>query len=144
MNDIQGEVAMEQLKYAIQHSKLKELNMSYNAIGDSGVKILATALNSICSLENLNLTSCDFTASGAFTLFQHLAKNSKLREITLDKNHLDGKKLRILRDCISNNNGLSSLSMNGCRLGDEGLYFIALGLIKNRKLRSLSVHSNNF
>lgn len=47
---------MEKLKLAMQHSALKELDLSYNSLGNAGLKVLATALSSACTLEQLNLT----------------------------------------------------------------------------------------
>ena len=61
----------------------------------------------------------------------------------MDKNFLDGKKLRILKEFVGNNNGLTLLSMNQCRLGEEGAFFIAVGLAKNKKLRTLILSGNN-
>jgi len=52
-------------------------------------------------------------------------RNIKLKELICDKNPLEGKKLRVLREMLLNNNGLQTLSMNQCCLGEEGAYFIA-------------------
>jgi hypothetical protein len=48
----------------------------------------------------------------------------KLKELIIDKNLLEGKKLRVLRDTMMNNTTLNYLSMNFCSLGEEGCYFI--------------------
>ena len=143
LNEITSEQSLEKLKNAILHSQLKELDLNSNNIGNNGIKQVASALGSISTLEKLNLSNCNFTAKGALPLFQILAKNSRLKELILDKNFLDGKRLRVLRDFIGNNNGLHYLSMNHCRLGEEGAYFISQGLTKNRKLRTLLLSNNN-
>ena len=53
-----------------------------------------------------------------------LQKNSRLRQLTLDKNELEGKRLRILREMCMNNNGLVWMSMAHCGLGEEGAFFM--------------------
>ena len=122
---------------------MKELDLSYNNIGNDAIKQVALSLSSISTLETLNLTQCEFTAKGGATLFSILAKNSRLKELIVDRNHLDGKRLRILRDFVSNNNGLVTLSMNHCHLREEGGDYISQGLIKNRKLRTLLLSGND-
>ena len=86
LNEITSEQSLEKLRIGIQHSQLRELDLSFNSIGNKGVKQVALALNSISQLEQLNLANCDFTAKGAQTLFQVLSKNSRLKELVLDKN----------------------------------------------------------
>ena len=70
------------------------------------------ALGGKNNLEKLNVTSCSFNFKGAQPLFQVLNRNFRLKELTVDKNHLEGKRLRILRETLLNNNGLQLLSMN--------------------------------
>lgn len=74
MNEITSESAsgasiLEKLKFGILHSQLKELDLSFNAIGNAGIKILAAAFGSNSLLEYLDLTHCEFTAKGGFFLF---------------------------------------------------------------------------
>lgn len=72
------------------------------------------ALGSKNFLEKLNVTSCRFTCKGAQSLFSVLSRNAKLKELIVDRNHLEGKRLRVLREMMFNNNGLTHLSMNSC------------------------------
>jgi Ran GTPase-activating protein (RanGAP) involved in mRNA processing and transport len=43
--------------------------MSGNNIGDVGIRIMAMALNQRNNLEKLNISSCKFSAKGAYSLF---------------------------------------------------------------------------
>ena len=72
LNDINSESAIEKLKQSLLHSHLKELDLSYNPIGNAGMKVLATALSSASTLESLNLMACDFNHIGAQPLMQVL------------------------------------------------------------------------
>lgn len=49
----------------------------------------------------------------------------------------------MLKEFVGNNGGLHSLSMIGCSLGEDGALYIAQGLTKNRKLRTINLARNN-
>jgi hypothetical protein len=57
-NEFNEEYALDKLKDAILHSNLKELDLSYNHLGNNGAKVVASALVSISTLEILNLAHC--------------------------------------------------------------------------------------
>ena len=96
------------------------------------------------NLERLTLTQCKFTFKGAQALFTVMGRNYRLRELTVDRNPLDGKRLRVLREMLINNGSLQHLSMNGCRLGEDGAYYLANGLLKNKGLKTLLLAGNAF
>lgn len=60
----------------------------------------------ISTLKHLNLTHCQLTSKGAHTLFQVLAKNTRLKELIADRNDFEGRRLRVLREFIAGNGGL--------------------------------------
>lgn len=101
-------------------------------------------LGSKNNLEKLNVTSCKFTFKGAQALFSVLGRNYKLRELIIDKNSLDGKRLRVIRENLMTNNSLVTLSMNQCLLGEDGAFYIAHGVVKNKKLKHLYLAGNDF
>lgn len=144
LNDINSESSIEKLKQSLLHSHLKELDLSFNPIGNAGIKVLATALSSASTLESLNLMACDFNHIGAQPLMQVLQRNQRLRTLNLDRNVFDGRRLKILREFAANNGGLTCVSMNYCHLGEEGAFFFSQGLIKNKRLRTLNLAGNNF
>ncbi len=43
-NEFNDENALDKLKNAILHSNLKELDLSYNQLGNNGAKVVASAL----------------------------------------------------------------------------------------------------
>jgi len=71
-----------------------------------------------------------------------LAKNTRLKELVADRNDFEGRRLRVLREFLAGNGGLQLLSLNQCNLGEDGAAYIAQGLGKNRRLRTLLLSNN--
>ncbi|XP_029109061.1 NACHT, LRR and PYD domains-containing protein 3-like isoform X2 [Scleropages formosus] len=77
---------------------LRELDMSSNRPGDSGVKRLSDILlDPKCQLEKVQLSSCGVTKNGSSSLTSALCSNpSHLRELDLSNNHLGNSEVILL------------------------------------------------
>ncbi|XDV33347.1 hypothetical protein PO909_003780 [Leuciscus waleckii] len=81
-------------------SHLRELNLSGNNLGDSGVKLFSAVLeNPHCKLEKLALVDCGVTDEGCAALASALRSNpSHLRTLDLFRNKLGDSGVKLLKD----------------------------------------------
>ena len=105
---------------------------------------MSHALTKECKIKELDLSQCRISYRGAHSFFSVVQRYQVLVTLTLDRNSLDGAKLKILRDMLSNNRGLRTLNLNKCQLGEDGALYIASGIIANKTLQTLNMADNNF
>eukprot|EP00347_Sterkiella_histriomuscorum_P002496 403367926 len=115
----------EKLKQAIIRSHLRELDLSSNYLGNKGIRQIAMALGTKNFLEKLNVSSCKFTFKGAQALFSVLQRNAKMKELVVDRNHLE-----------------EHLDLSYNNVTDKGAVIFARALAKNHSFQTLNLKSN--
>uniref|UniRef100_A0A8C1SXY7 Uncharacterized protein n=1 Tax=Cyprinus carpio TaxID=7962 RepID=A0A8C1SXY7_CYPCA len=127
-------------------SHLRQLNLSGNKLGASGVKLLSDGLKDPhCKLEKLWLSDCGVTDEGCAALASALKSNpSHLRELDLSGNKLGVSGVKLLSDGLKDPHcKLETLWLRDCGVTDEGCAALASALRSNPShLRELNLSGN--
>ncbi|XP_034997341.2 NACHT, LRR and PYD domains-containing protein 14 isoform X2 [Hippoglossus stenolepis] len=120
-------------------SFVKELDLGYNNISDSGVKTLVEGLNNQnCRLRTLSLQGCEVTSQGSKYLATALSQSQRLRQLDLSRNNIGDNGLQHLSNGLrSPECQLLALKLSQCNIEERGCSYLASALEKNSD--SLSV-----
>ncbi|XP_029603876.1 NACHT, LRR and PYD domains-containing protein 12, partial [Salmo trutta] len=139
----------ETLASALQtpNSPLRELDLSYNDLGDRGMELLCVGLTSpLCNIQTLVLDRCELTYESFETLASALqTPNSPLRELDLSYNDLGDRGVKLL--CVGLTSPLcniQTLVLDHCKLAYESCEALASALqTPNSPLRELDLSYND-
>ncbi|XP_057178224.1 NACHT, LRR and PYD domains-containing protein 12-like isoform X1 [Triplophysa rosa] len=115
-------------------SHLREMNLTGNTVGDSGVKLISTLLaNPHCKLEMLWLSYCNITDEGCADLTSALRLNSShLREMNLTGNNVGDSGVKLISVVLENPHcKLKILKLAHCNITDEGCVALTSALRSN-------------
>ncbi|XP_076986955.1 NACHT, LRR and PYD domains-containing protein 12 [Tamandua tetradactyla] len=127
-----GSAACEGLSAVLQDNQhLRELDLSFNDLGDRGVQLLCEGLqHPTCRLQKLWLDSCGLTAKACEDLSSTLEANQTLMELYLTHNALQDTGVMLL---------CRKLSHPGCKLRVLWLFGMHLNKMTQRALAALRV-----
>uniref|UniRef100_A0A4W4ECR2 NLR family pyrin domain containing 12-like n=1 Tax=Electrophorus electricus TaxID=8005 RepID=A0A4W4ECR2_ELEEL len=126
---------------ALESSNLRELDLSGNSIGDTGLRRLAEGLSCLC-----RLSYCRITPQGCAILATRLIpKLLLLKELDLSDNSLREAGIRILATQLRNPHcKIEILRLKDCRVTPNGSTALASALKSNPShLKELDLHWNN-
>ncbi|XP_036418008.1 NACHT, LRR and PYD domains-containing protein 12-like [Colossoma macropomum] len=127
-------------------SHLKELILSYNKPGESGVKLLSDLLKDpYCKLQTLELFGCSITEEDCAALVSALKSNpSHLRELNLNYNKPGDSGVQLLCDLLKDPYcKLQTLQLPGCSITEEDCAALVSALKSNPShLRELNLNYN--
>ncbi|XP_062397889.1 NACHT, LRR and PYD domains-containing protein 12-like isoform X2 [Sardina pilchardus] len=128
-------------------SSLRQLNLSGNNVGDSGVELLSTGLeHPNCRLETLQLWGCSLTVKSCAALSSALRSNSSiLRQLDLSDNNVGDSGVELLSTGLEHPNcRLETLELRGCSLTVKSCAALSSALRSNSSsLRQLNLSRNN-
>ncbi|KAK2907319.1 hypothetical protein Q8A67_006304 [Cirrhinus molitorella] len=127
-------------------SHLRELNLSFNKPGDSGVNLLCALLQDPhCKLEKLRLWDCSIEEKGCAALISALRSNpSHLRELDLSLNKPGDSGVNLLCAVLEDPHcKLEKLRLRNCSIEEEGCAALISALRSNPShLRELDLRDN--
>ncbi|XP_072895019.1 uncharacterized protein [Hemitrygon akajei] len=101
---------------------LTELDLAYNELGDSGVKLVSEVLrNPECKIQKLRLQSVGLTADGVVDLASALRTNRSLTELDLADNELGDSGVKLVFEALRNPEcKLQRMGLRGNRFSSAG------------------------
>ncbi|XP_017206749.1 NACHT, LRR and PYD domains-containing protein 3-like isoform X1 [Danio rerio] len=132
---------------SLNPSHLKVLDLSWNTIGDPGVKHLCAALEKVdCALETLALAKCGLTEESCAALASALSsKSSSLTDLDMSVNDLQDSGVKKL--CVGLQNPhckLQKLRLANCKVTHEGVTALTEALKSSlSQLKELNLPENN-
>ncbi|XP_037396303.1 uncharacterized protein LOC108438283 isoform X2 [Pygocentrus nattereri] len=130
-----------------ENSSLRELDLSYNDLEDSGLEKLSDGLKSShCKLEILRLALCKFCNQSCYTLRSVLeSETSTLKELDLSKNNLGDQGMNWLSTGLKSSHcTLEILRLALCKLCNQSCYTLRSVLESEKStLKELDLSKNN-
>ncbi|XP_036417466.1 NACHT, LRR and PYD domains-containing protein 3-like, partial [Colossoma macropomum] len=129
-------------------SQLKQLNLSYNNPGESGVKEVSDLLKDPhCKLETLQLSGCSITEKSWAALFKALksTRSSCLRELNLNYNNPGESGVKELSDLLKDPHcKQEKIQLSGCSITGKGCAALVKALKSNpsSQLKQLNLNRN--
>ncbi|XP_055453439.1 NACHT, LRR and PYD domains-containing protein 14 [Psammomys obesus] len=128
----------------LKNKNLIHLDLGYNTLRDSGIKILCRTLQEpTCSLQELELMGCVLTSDSCMDLVSALVNNSSLWSLDLGNNNLRNTGLQILCHALKDPRcHIQRLGLENCGLTPDCHEELLALFCKNQSLVHLNLLKN--
>ncbi|XP_066475806.1 NACHT, LRR and PYD domains-containing protein 3-like [Tiliqua scincoides] len=129
----------------ITNQTLVHLDVSWNMLGDSGIKLLCEGLeHPDCKLQSLRLSNCYFTDACCGDLAEVLCTNQTLRDLVLSHNKIEDTGMKQLCTRLKHPRcKLERLRLKNCSVTEASCGDLSSVLSTNQNLMELQLNSNN-
>ena len=117
-----------------------ELDISVNYVGDKGIALISTALQTNTTVTKLDITNCNMSDDGAESLARALTVNKTLQELRVSYNDISDTGIAHIATALRTNNTLKKLSIGRETVTDEGALSLAAALTANSSMEYLILH----
>ena len=116
-----------------------ELDISFNKIGDKGIALISTALQTNTTMKELNISMCNMSDDGAESLARALTINKTMQVLYVRYNNISDTGIAHIATALKTNNTLKELLIGGKTATDEGALSLAAALTTNRSIEYLDL-----
>ena len=113
---------------------MKNLNLNYAQISNTGVEILSEALKMDKSIVKVDLNSNLITEIGMISLGESMKMNNQIQVLKLSKNKLKDKgcELLVMGLLANANSSLRILQLDNNQIGNDGAFYIGKLLFESK------------
>ena len=120
---------------------VKELNISFNKIGDKGIALISAALQTNTNMTKLDIAGCNISDDGVESLARALTVNKTLQILDVRYNDIiSDTGIAHITTALSTNNTLKKLSIGRETATDEGALLLAAALNANSSMEYLDLY----
>uniref|UniRef100_A0A8C9D7B3 NLR family pyrin domain containing 13 n=1 Tax=Panthera leo TaxID=9689 RepID=A0A8C9D7B3_PANLE len=129
----------------LKNKSLTHLNLRKNNLRDEGVKFLCKALSHPdCSLQNLDLSDCSFTAEGCQELANALQHNCNMKILDIGSNDIQDDGVKHLCEVLKHPKcALNTLGLEKCNLTPACCQYLSSVLRSSKSLFNLNLLGND-
>lgn len=122
---------------------LKNLDISYNSLEDSGSKEIADALTVCKNINILNISNNDLESDGIKAISRALPNLDNLAYIYISNNIIDSESAVLLCNALEKLPNLESLDFSSCNINQDCMVTISKSFKSLKKLKGLNILNNN-
>lgn len=124
-------------------SRLKEINLSHNKVGQETVFQLLELISSSSYIKSLSLESTSLTSEEIVELCEALQFNTTIKRLNLARNNISDHAAQALGKFLSSNKSIRYLDLHWNKIRGKGALSLFTGISKNKSLRSLDISWNS-